>query len=83
MSEAIVVALIAGLLSFAGSALTAFLTNRKSTALITYRLDIIEKKQDKLEQKQDKYNNVIERTFLLEKDRDFHEQRLSALEKKS
>ena len=48
-------ALLTGLLSLAG----VYLANRKSSALIAYRLEELEKKVDK-------HNKVVERTFLLE-----------------
>ena len=48
-------AIITGLLSLAG----VYLANRKSTALIAYRLEELEKKVDK-------HNKVVERTFKLE-----------------
>lgn len=55
MSESILVALITGGLSLLG----VYLSNRKSAALIEYRLQELEKKQDK-------HNQVIERTYVLE-----------------
>ena len=48
-------ALITGLLSLLG----VYLANRKSSALIAYRLAELEKKVDK-------HNKVVERTFILE-----------------
>ena len=51
----LVPAIITGLLSLAG----VYLSNRKSAALMEYRLK-------KLEEKVDKHNNVVERTFVLE-----------------
>lgn len=48
-------ALVTGLLSLVG----VYLANRKSSALIAYRLQ-------KLEEKVDKHNQVVERTFKLE-----------------
>ena len=51
----IVPALITGLLSLAG----VYFANRKSSALIEYRLKELEKKVDK-------HNQVVERTFALE-----------------
>ena len=48
-------AILTGLLSLAG----VYLANRKSTALIAYRLEELEKKVDK-------HNKVVERTFKLE-----------------
>ena len=55
MTEGIIIAV----LSLVGTLIGAYLANRKSSALIAYRLD-------KLEEKVDKHNSVIERTFRLE-----------------
>lgn len=55
MTETILVAL----LSLVGTLAGAYLSNRKSTALITYRLE-------QLENKVNKHNQVIERTYKLE-----------------
>ena len=55
MTESIVVALITGLLSLCG----VYFANRKSSALIAYRLE-------QLERNQDAHNNLIERTYQLE-----------------
>lgn len=58
MSDAIIAALSAlgtGLLSLIG----VYFANRKSSALIAYRLQELEKKVDK-------HNKVVERTFILE-----------------
>lgn len=51
----IIPALITGLLSLAG----VYFANRKSSALIEYRLKELEKKVDR-------HNQVVERTFQLE-----------------
>lgn len=51
----VVPAVITGLLSLAG----VYFANRKSSALIEYRLKELEKKVDK-------HNQVVERTFALE-----------------
>lgn len=59
MSEAVIVALIAGAASIGGAGLGAYFSNKKTSALIEYRLD-------QLEEKVDKHNNVIERTYKLE-----------------
>ena len=48
-------AVITGLLSLVG----VYLANRKTEALIAYRLN-------QLEQKVDKHNRVVERTYILE-----------------
>ena len=59
MSDSIVVALITGGLALAGTLAGSYFSNRKSNALIEYRLD-------QLEMKMDKHNNIIERTYKLE-----------------
>lgn len=55
MTEAIIVAVLGLMGTLAGS----YLANRKSTALIAYRLE-------QLEQKVSKHNNLVERTYALE-----------------
>lgn len=57
MTEAIVIAIIA----FIGSLVGNYMSNNKNQALIAYRLE-------QLEQKVNLHNNVIERTYQLEKD---------------
>lgn len=76
MSDTIISSLIVGLLSLAG----VYLANRKSAALIEYRIQQLEKKQDV-------HNQTIERTFKLEERTELqeaelrrHEERLKALE---
>ena len=56
MSDVIIV----GILSLLGTLCGAYFANRKSSALIAYRLQELEKKVDK-------HNTVIERTYALEK----------------
>ena len=55
MTEAIIVAM----LGLAGTLAGSYLANRKSTALIVYRLE-------QLEQKVSKHNKLVERTYALE-----------------
>lgn len=55
MSETIITALITGGLALLGT----YLSNRKSAALIAYRLEQLEKKVEK-------HNSVVERTYKLE-----------------
>ena len=55
MSENIVIALIA----FAGTLIGSYFAQRRTTALVVYRLEQLEKKVDK-------HNSVIERTYKLE-----------------
>lgn len=49
----------AALITALGALIGTYLSNRKSTALMEYRLKM-------LEMKVDKHNNVVERTFKLE-----------------
>ena len=65
MTEAIIVAAF----SLVGTLAGAYLANRKSAALMEYRLQ-------KLEEKVDLHNNVIERTYELEKKERLLEQKL-------
>jgi hypothetical protein len=60
MSEAIMVALITGVLSLIGSLCGVYYSQRKSTALIAYRIE-------QLEDKVNKHNKLIERTYALER----------------
>lgn len=53
--------IIVAVIALVGTIAGTLIANRKTTALISYRLDILEKKQDK-------HNQVIERTYELEKD---------------
>lgn len=65
MSETILVALITGGLALLGT----FLSNRKSAALIAYRLE-------QLEDKVNRHNQVIERTYRLEERTELQEERI-------
>ena len=55
MTEGIIV----GILSLIGTLAGTYFANRKSSALIAYRLELLEKKVDK-------HNSVVERTVKLE-----------------
>lgn len=57
--ESIIVALITGAFAFTGTFLSVYFANRKSTALITYRID-------KLEEQVHAHNNLIERMYKVE-----------------
>lgn len=52
--------IIIALFSLAGTLAGAYFANRRTSALVLYRLEQLEKKVDK-------HNSVIERTFELEK----------------
>ena len=66
MTEAIIVAL----LGFAGTLIGTYLANRKSAALIAYRLE-------QLEQKVAKHNSLVERTYHLEESAAVFEEKLN------
>lgn len=59
MNETNIVAIIVAGLSLIGSLAGSFLAQRKSTALIAYRLE-------QLENKVSKHNSLVERTYKLE-----------------
>lgn len=65
--------IIVAVISCIGTALGSMYGIRKSTSLVEYRLA-------QLEEKVDKHNNVIERTFQLEKDTAVLSQRIDDLE---
>ena len=59
--EAIITAIIGGLCVAVPNIIATLTSNKKSTALITYRVNELEKKVEK-------HNSVVERTFRLEED---------------
>ena len=59
--EAIIIAIIGGICTAIPTVMATISSNKRSTALITYRVDQLEKKVEK-------HNNVVERTFRLEED---------------
>lgn len=69
MTQAIVVALITGGLSLIGTLCGAYFANRKSSALIAYRLE-------QLEEKVNKHNNLVERTYKLEERTELQEEKI-------
>ena len=68
MTETILVAVLSLLGTLAG----AYFGNRRSTALLDYRLQ-------QLEAKVDKHNQVIERTFALERRADVTEEQIKVV----
>ena len=69
MTETIIVAV----LSLIGTLTGSYLSQRKSTALIAYRLEELEKKVSK-------HNTVIERTYILEEKMKVANHRIEDLE---
>ena len=59
MTENILVSVIGGLCVAIPSLIATITQNKKSTSLITYRVDSLEKKVEK-------HNTIIERTYILE-----------------
>ena len=72
--ENILVAIIGGVLTAIPTVLTTLSSNKKTTALLEYRLS-------QLEEKVNKHNNVIERTYKLEKNESVIEERLKVVER--
>lgn len=70
MSETILVALITGGLALLGTLGGSYLANRKSAALIAYRLE-------QLERKVQAHNNVIERTYRLEQHNEVQDEKIA------
>lgn len=67
--------IIVAALSLMGTLAGAYLANRKSTALIAYRLE-------QLEAKVEKHNNLVERTYRLEEAVQLTEERIRALDRR-
>lgn len=61
--------IIIALLAFLGTMGGAYAANRKSAALMAYKLEQLEKKVDK-------HNQVIERVYKLETDRDVFDEKI-------
>ena len=59
--EAIIIAIIGGFCTAIPTVIATISSNKKSTALITYRVEQLEKKVEK-------HNTVVERTYHLEDD---------------
>lgn len=68
MSDTVIVAVLALFGTLAGS----YFSNRKTSALISYRLE-------QLEQKVNQHNSVIERTYKLEKQESIVEEQIKVI----
>jgi len=68
----ILVAVITAGLAFLGTAVGAYYSNQKTTALVVYRLE-------QLEEKVNKHNNVIERTYKLEEAEKVFEEKMKVV----
>lgn len=67
--------IIIGVLALIGTLGGAYMANRKSTALVVFRLEQLEKKVDL-------HNKVIERTYALEKRADVQDEKNHELERR-
>lgn len=72
MSETILTALITGGLALLGTLAGAYFAHRKSSALIAYRLEQLEKKVET-------HNNLIERTYKLEEQTALQEEKIKVV----
>lgn len=73
MDTTIIVALISGLCVAIPSVMATIASHNKSNALLTYRIDVLDKKVEK-------HNNVVERMALQEQTSKSLEKRLEKLE---
>ncbi len=69
MTEAVITALITGGLALLGTLAGSYFANRRSAALIAYRLEELEKKVNKL-------NNLVERMYNLEERTEIQEDKI-------
>lgn len=69
MSETIIVALITGGLALLGTLVGTYFANRKSAALIAYRLE-------ELERKVQAHNNLVERMYQVEERTELQEEKI-------
>lgn len=67
--------IIVAIISLIGTVTGAYLANRKTAALLSYRLE-------QLEAKVDKHNSVIERTYNLEKRAEVFEEKIKVANKR-
>ena len=67
--------IIVAIVSLIGTVTGAYLANRKTAALLSYRLE-------QLETKVDKHNSVIERTYNLEKRAEVFEEKIKVANKR-
>ena len=75
ISEAIIVALISGSMTLAGSLTGVYLSQKKTTALILYRIEQLEKKVEL-------HNRVVERTYKLEERTEVQEKEIEIANKR-
>lgn len=72
MGETAIVAIITGALSLIGTLSGSYLAHRKSAVLIAYRIQ-------QLEVRVEKHNQLIERTYMLEKRCDVYDEKFKVV----
>lgn len=72
MDSTIIVSLITGGLALVGTLAGSYFANRKSAALIAYRLEELEKRVQA-------HNNLVERTYHLEERTELQEEKLKVV----
>lgn len=82
MSTEIIVALITSLFTFGGVIITVIGQNRKNRALMKEQSDLTLYRIEQLEKKQDKHNTLIERMYKAEDKINLLDQRVDNLESK-
>lgn len=75
MTETIISSLISGAVALIVCVITQITSQKKTTALIEYRLNELSKRVEA-------HNNLIDRTYKLEERTELQEQRLNALERR-
>lgn len=66
-------AIVVGILAFIGTLVGAYCSNNKTVALVTYRLQALEKKVEQ-------HNKVVERMFIAENDIKFMKKEIEKVE---
>lgn len=66
MTEGIIISIIAGVFTFGGTVVTVIAGNKKTRAEVKSQNDVWLYRLEELEKKQDKHNTLIERMYKLE-----------------
>ena len=76
MTAEIWIAIISGVFSFAGVVITVLWGNKKTQKQNKENSDLIIYRVEQLEKKQDKHNSIMERVFMLEKVEAVHDEEI-------
>ena len=82
MSEGIIVAIITGVLALAGVIITAVINNKSTKKTLKEQTDLTLYRLDQLEKKQDKHNTLIERMYAVEDKTNVIDQKLEGIVEK-